>query len=230
MHNSFHILCIFILSSCKTSQFARRILIPPWPDHRVPTWNPSRWRRASPHREDRFLDVAYYSRTTCCGSLSSSTRRRHRYNQGLSRHSGLLRCAVPYTETPLGPEMPAVGKAICRLFKTICGLRGSPTGAWHERPGDPPISTVHVSHCPLHTPYFVPVSPISSRRTNRSGVSEWTGYFLPFTRSSSIRFATVFGPRRNESLNVSRCSQESIAPVDRRLGYLPSRLDGRRES
>jgi len=119
MHNSFHILCIFILSSCKTSQFERRILIPPWPDHRVPTWNPSRWRRALPHREDRFLDVAYYSRTTCCGSLSSSTRRRHRYTEGLSRHSGLLRCAVPYTETPLGPEMPAVGNAICRLFRDL---------------------------------------------------------------------------------------------------------------
>jgi len=60
--------------------------------------------------------------------------------------------------------------------------------------------------------------------------SEWTGYFLPFTSTSiSIRFATVFGPGQNESLNVSRCSQESIAPVDQKLSYLPSRLDGRRE-
>jgi hypothetical protein len=30
-------------------------------------------------------------------------------------------------------------------------------------------------------------------------------------------------------LNVARRSQESIAPVDRNLDYLPSHLDGRRE-
>jgi glycosyltransferase involved in cell wall biosynthesis len=35
--------------------------------------------------------------------------------------------------------------------------------------------------------------------------------------------------RQNESLNVSRCAQESIAPVGQKLSYLPSRLDGRRE-
>ena len=139
-----------------------------------------------------------------------------------------------HTETPLGPEMPAVWDATCRLFSrssiVLMGCEASPTGTWHERRGDPPISTVHAPHCPSLRQYFVPVSPISSRRTNKSGVSasEWTGYFLPFT-SISIRFATVFGPRQNESLSVSRSSQESIAPVGQKLSYLPWRLDGRRE-
>src|SRR5580704_12204537 len=44
--------------------------------------------------------------------------------------------------------------------------------------------------------------------------------------SSSIRFAPSL---RLGRINHSMCSQESIAPVDQKLSYLPSRLDGRRE-
>ena len=102
-----------------------------------------------------------------------------------------------HTETPLGPGMPAVGDATCRSFSSFdCpdGLRGSPPALGRNAEATRRSATVHAPHCPSPHPYFVPVSPISSRRTNRSGVSasEWTGYFLPFT-SISIRLATVFG-------------------------------------
>src|SRR5690348_5884148 len=47
-------------------------------------------------------------------------------------------------------------------------------GVWHERTALPSRCTVQAPHCPMPQPNLVPVRPIESRRTQRSGVSAAT--------------------------------------------------------
>src|SRR5271165_3348383 len=49
-----------------------------------------------------------------------------------------------------------------------------PTGVMHERVGRPPTCTVQAPHMPIPQPNLVPVRPIVSRITQRSGVSSST--------------------------------------------------------
>src|SRR2546430_9685105 len=44
-------------------------------------------------------------------------------------------------------------------------------GSEHERIALPSTCTVHAPHCAMPQPYFVPVRPTCSRRTQSSGVS-----------------------------------------------------------
>src|SRR6185503_9345108 len=57
------------------------------------------------------------------------------------------------------------------------------TGSVHERSGLPSSITVQAPHCATPQPYLVPVNPIASRRTQRSGVSPSTSTrcMPPFT-------------------------------------------------
>ena len=47
----------------------------------------------------------------------------------------------------------------------------APIGTEQERIGMPSICTVQAPHCAIPQPNFVPVRPITSRNTQRSGVS-----------------------------------------------------------
>ena len=57
------------------------------------------------------------------------------------------------------------------------------TGSWQDRTGLPSASTVQAPHWATPQPYFVPVSPSSSRSTHSRGVSggELTFTGRPFT-------------------------------------------------
>src|SRR5262249_2071000 len=50
----------------------------------------------------------------------------------------------------------------------------APSGVMQERTARPSMCTVHAPHMPMPQPNFVPLSPISSRMTHRSGVSSAT--------------------------------------------------------
>jgi hypothetical protein len=59
----------------------------------------------------------------------------------------------------------------------------SPIGSWQARTEFPPTRTLHDPHWPSPHPYFVPVRPRSSRRTERSVRPDSTGIdrSTPFT-------------------------------------------------
>ena len=50
----------------------------------------------------------------------------------------------------------------------------SATGSEHERTGSPSTWTVQAPHCAMPQPYFVPVSPTTSRSAQSSGMSSGT--------------------------------------------------------
>src|SRR6266404_8444511 len=53
----------------------------------------------------------------------------------------------------------------------ICAPSRAPIGTEHDRMAVPLICTVQAPHCAIPQPNFVPVKPITSRSTQRSGVS-----------------------------------------------------------
>src|ERR1700729_129805 len=55
-----------------------------------------------------------------------------------------------------------------------------PTGTWHDRVATPFMCTVQAPHWAMPQPYFVPVSPIVSRITQSSGVSDSTSTLYDF--------------------------------------------------
>src|SRR5947208_735279 len=74
-----------------------------------------------------------------------------------------------------------------------------PTGVMHERVGRPPTCTVQAPHMPIPQPNLVPVKPIVSRITQRSGVSSSTstdaGRPLIWNVVINKRLPTVFSAR-----------------------------------
>src|SRR5579864_9359376 len=56
----------------------------------------------------------------------------------------------------------------------ICLPAASATGTEQERVATPSICTVQAPHCAMPQPYLVPVMPMVSRITHRSGVSAST--------------------------------------------------------
>src|SRR5260370_2020726 len=58
-----------------------------------------------------------------------------------------------------------------------------------ERTARPSMCTVHAPHMPMPQPNFVPLSPISSRMTHRSGVS--SAILTETDRSLSLRVVWV---------------------------------------
>src|ERR1700692_2616128 len=49
-----------------------------------------------------------------------------------------------------------------------------PTGSKHERTACPARKTVHAPHCAIPQPNFVPIRPMTSRSTHKSGMSGGT--------------------------------------------------------
>src|SRR6516225_12395211 len=71
---------------------------------------------------------------------------------------------------------------------TISRPANPPTDTRHDRAGVPSICTVQAPHSPAPHPNLVPVKPIVSRSTHKSGVSASTSSskLLPLTMSAII--------------------------------------------
>src|SRR6185437_6104678 len=84
----------------------------------------------------------------------------------------------------------------------------SASGVRQERRATPLMITVQAPHWPSPQPYFVPVKPISSRRTKRRGMSGslTTEYCLPFTE---IVLAAAFAEALR--LAADRCAPARFA-------------------
>src|SRR5439155_25376971 len=90
-------------------------------------------------------------------------------------------------------------------------LPNADTGKVHERSGLPSRSTVQAPHCATPQPYLVPVKPIASRRTHKSGVSPSTSTWCvpPFTlivtamnTSGALVSLASLRPRAASSISV----------------------------
>src|ERR1700730_5483375 len=67
------------------------------------------------------------------------------------------------------------------------------TGIEQERCTSPLMCTEHAPHCAIPQPYFVPVSPTCSRRTQSKGISSST--FTSMTSPLTLSFVTHNTPR-----------------------------------
>jgi len=106
------------------------------------------------------------------------------------------------TAPPAPPRMPAAARAAhhrrrCPRFVRSSRPTNASTGVAHDSTARPSHTTAQAPHCSSPQPYFVPVSPSSSRNTQSSGVSGSisTSQRWPFTRSSIAGDATPVGTR-----------------------------------
>src|SRR6202140_1906330 len=87
----------------------------------------------------------------------------------------------------------------------ICLPATAATGIEQERVATPSICTVQAPHCAMPQPYLVPVMPIVSRNTQRSGVESSTSalWDWPLMDSDIILILPFRRDRRGEK-NVGR--------------------------
>jgi hypothetical protein len=73
------------------------------------------------------------------------------------------------------------------------------TGVLHDRTGRPSRCTVQAPHCATPQPYFVPVKPRCSRKTQSSGVEGSTSTFT--LRLFTVKEITSLNLLRKKSIN-----------------------------